>query len=510
MKLVLILLAAVSLAELLLWLPIGWKLRRPLAIPVVVAVALVSGQLFGLQPAVWTGLVLLMSLYRIVNLLRLLENRLESAYLARVARRSSLSLMGLQLLVVGLAYLVIGRHLPPLTLWYLLSAGQLAFSLVILSSTLRHVKTTRPPATIAALADRDLPSLTVAIPARNETEDLQHCLESLLSSTYPKLEILVLDDCSQNKHTPEIIRDFAHGGVRFLAGRQVSDHWLAKNYAYAQLADEANGELLLFCGVDTRFAPNTLKLLVESLLQKHKSMCSVLPRNGLPARWSLEQLMVQPSRYAWELALPRRWLNRPPVLSTCWLVTADALRAGGGFQAVSRSSSPESYFARQAARQDGYSFICSDERIGLSCAKSLTEQRATAIRTRYPQLHRRPEIAAVLSVTQLSVLVGPFAISIAALITRHWLLAGLSLISSGLAAAHYALIVRLTYRRFLLRGLWLLPFAAIYDSCLLNYSMWQYEFREVIWKGRNVCLPLSYAALQLPGNGGAKITAGQE
>ncbi len=498
MKLVLILLAAVSLPELLLWLPIGWKLRKTLAPVLIVGISFVSGQLFGLQPAVWTGLVLFLSLYRVVNLLRLLEDRVESTYLARVARLSSLSLMGLQLLVLGLAYMVIVRHLSSLTLSYLLAGSQLAVALVILSSTLRHLKTTRPPATIAAVSDRDLPSLTVAIPARNETEDLERCLESLLTSTYPKLEILVLDDCSQNKHTPEIIRDFAHVGVRFLAGRLAPEHWLAKNYAYAQLADEANGELLLFCGVDARFAPNTLKLLVESLLQKHKSMCSVLPRNGVPARSSLEQLMVQPSRYAWELALPRRILNRPPVLSTCWLITADALQAGGGFPAVSRSSSPESYFARQTAQEDGYSFICSDERIGLSCAKSLAEQRATAIRTRYPQLHRRPEIAAVLTVTQLSILVGPFAISIAALITGHWLLAGLSLLSSGLLTAHYALIVRLTYRRFLFRGLWLLPFAAIYDSCLLNYSMWQYEFREVIWKGRNVCLPLMQAAPRSP------------
>jgi hypothetical protein len=54
----------------------------------------------------------------------------------------------------------------------------------------------------------------------------------------------------------------------------------------------------------------------------------------------------------------------------------------------------------------------------------------------------------------------------------------------------YARITALTYRKAIWPSLLAQPFSALYDVCLLNYSMWQYEFREVIWKGRNVCLPL--------------------
>jgi hypothetical protein len=42
------------------------------------------------------------------------------------------------------------------------------------------------------------------------------------------------------------------------------------------------------------------------------------------------------------------------------------------------------------------------------------------------------------------------------------------------------------------------PFAAIYDICMLNYSMWQYEFGEVIWKDRNVCIPIMGVTDKLP------------
>ena len=196
----------------------------------------------------------------------------------------------------------------------------------------------------------------------------------------------MLDDCSQNKHTPEIIRSFAHDGVRFMAGKAPPEQWLAKNYAYQQLAEAANGELLLFCGVDSPFEPDSLSAIVKTLLHKHKTMISIIPRNQLPARWSLLSLLIQPSRYAWELALPRRLLERPPVLSTCWLITRKALEAAGGFAAVSHKGVPESYLARAtAAEQDGYSFLQADARLGVTCQKDLDEQRATAIRTRYPQ-----------------------------------------------------------------------------------------------------------------------------
>jgi hypothetical protein len=58
--------------------------------------------------------------------------------------------------------------------------------------------------------------------------------------------------------------------------------------------------------------------------------------------------------------------------------------------------------------------------------------------------------------------------------------------------------VTLTYRHRFLGSIWLLPVAAVYDVWLLNYSMWQYEFNEVIWKGRNVCIPVMHTVPSLP------------
>ncbi|MGH7239331.1 MAG: glycosyltransferase family 2 protein, partial [Candidatus Saccharimonadales bacterium] len=322
--------------EIIMWAkPLG-PARRPIAGFVIVALAVVSGYVVGRDLAVWTLLLLVGSIYRIINLLRLVKGLTHQSYLIGLSRRTSLMLIFAQAVVAGLTLLDRQDGISYGVWLYGIGFAQYLFVLVILGSTLRHVRTTRLKVD-EPVPPHKLPPLSVAIPARNETEDLQECLRTLIDSDYPKLEIIVLDDCSQNKRTPGIIRDFAHAGVVFLSGKQPPKQWLAKNYAYEQLVEEANGELILFCGVDTRFKPDTLHALVSALINKQKSMASFVPLNAVPKAASLESLLVQPMRYGWELALPRRLLNRPPVLSTCWLISRRALIDAGGFKAVARS-----------------------------------------------------------------------------------------------------------------------------------------------------------------------------
>lgn len=488
-----------TLIGLSVWLPPLWKVRRYVACAAILGLSVTSGLLFGLHPSAWTGLVVVLGIYQLINLLRLVEGRTRADYLYTVSFKGALWLTFMQLLVLAIAGLNHILHVPGKAMWLLVGLVQLALTIFLYVSARRNMRTTAVPRKIARIADRDLPTLTVCVPARNETDDLEACLKSLVHSEYPKLEILVLDDCSQNKRTPEIIREFAQKGVRFISGSVPPETWLAKNHAYQQLAEAANGEILLFCGVDTRFQPNTLAEMVEIAIQKSKRMVSFAPINTAPEPRQLEALMVQPGRYAWELTPPRRWLNRPPILSTCWLIYADDFRKAGTMKAVARSIAPESFFAKYTIKQhDSYSFMVGGKQLGLHSAKSFVHQRATAIRTRYPQVHRRPELVACLSLAEFFALVLPFIAMIASLATHELFLAFLFAATSIISSYTYAQVVTLTYRRFLWRSIWLLPFSALYDICLLNYSMWQYEFREVIWKGRNVCVPAMHVVPSLP------------
>lgn len=439
------------------------------------------------------------NIYLLIDIGRLLKGRINKEYLRHAWKKTAIWLIVYQWMVLAIAYIAIKLEITFTAGVYLLAMMQLFFSLAILLTTAVNLKRIKPRVISTSIADNDLPTLTVCIPARNETEDLHECLQSLVASTYPKLEILVLDDCSQERRTSEIIRGFAQDGVRFIAGKNPPYKWLAKNYGYDQMADEANGELLLFCGVDVRFEPQTLTQLVMQLLDGKKTMISIMPKNMLKPGPTIGQSLVQPSRYAWELTLPRNFVNRQPVLSTCWLISRDKLESIGGFDAISRKCVPESYFAKNAMNdKQGYLFIASDSNIGLTCVKSIAEQRSTAIRTRYPQLHRRPELVSLVSIAEFAELIMPFVILPAALLGGHVILAVLSALTVIFNIATFSLIVNLTYRRFMPSGLFALPVAAIYDICLLNYSMWQYEFGEVIWKDRNICVPVMQIIPKLP------------
>lgn len=491
-------LAVVSLLELVLWVPLVWKLRKALAPMLSVAIVVCSLWLVVLAPLAWTALILFASLYRVFNLWRVTQGRVHEQYLWHTTQRTALILIIFQLVVSALwtlsTWLIIS-----LSDWFVITTFiALAGVLVLAASTRRHLRTTQVQSFDLTYTDKELPTLTVAIPARNETEDLEDCLRSLIKNDYPKLEILVLDDSSNNKRTPEIIRSFAHDGVRFVQGEEPSNTWLAKNQAYQKLYEEANGELILFCGVDTRFEPRSLRAIVTTLLKKHKTMMSIMPKNIVPS-YTLASLLTQPMRYAWELALPRRMFNRPPVLSTCWITYRQEIAGAGSFAAVSRKIVPESYFVYGAIAADGYSFVQSSDDMPLESRKSTIDQYDTAVRTRYPQLHRRPEWVCLLTVLELGLIVTPLTNIIVALTQQYaWWLAVVNAISLALLLYFYAQIVHVTYRTHLWFSYGVLPLALLYDVYLLHVSMWKYEFSEVIWKGRDARIPVMHVFSHLP------------
>ena len=441
-------------------------------------------------------LLVILQGYRSFNILRILRGRMHANYLWHVTYRTSLWLIGLQLASIALWYCWSLISLPRTSILGVLLLLQLLLSVVMYRTVGGHARRMYSAAELAAVNNESLPSLTVCIPARNETTDLEECLRSVVACHYPKLEILVLDDCSQTTRTPEIIRSFAHDGVRFIQGDAPSETWLAKNQAYASLAKAASGSYLLYIGVDIRLEPTALRRMMSYALSKQKSMLSVMPLNR-PDHGG--QMVIQPMRYLWELALPRRTFDHPPVLSSCWLISREALRNAGGFKAAARKVVPEAFFARQLLSTDGYSFLASGTTMGVSSVKSSLEQKATAVRVSYPQTHRRPEVVAALTGWYAAWLILPAIAVIYNVVTQaDYVLLVIAMTLIGVSLMVYARVLRLAYNSVPLRALLALPVALGVQAALLNYSMYKYEFSEVIWKDRNVCVPAMHVIPRLP------------
>lgn len=471
--------------------------RRACYTGVLITVGFVAPLTLVLYPTIAGFFVWAVGLYRIFNALRMLSGRVHERRNYLVTRRTSFVLLVFQLASVVILYGTERYGITDFEFLYIIAGLSLVVTLLLHISLHRNLKHTYYEVQKKHTANDELPSVSICIPARNETESLTQCLQSILASNYPKLEVLVLDDCSQN-NTSEIIKGFAQQGVRFVKGNEIKRHWLAKNQAYDDLVKTASGELLLFCGVDVRMGKDAVRAMVDTLSQRKKEMLCVMPA---PAYAHSAEGLIAPLRYWWELVLPRRLFNRPPALSSAWMITRTSLRQLGGFSAVSNTVVPESFFARELTNKDAYSFVRSSGALDVSSRKPLSEQWETAVRLRYPQLRKRPESVLVLGLVELSVLVTPFSLFILGFIMPLgwlWIVSGAASIALGIL--HYRLISS-WQPKYAPRIASVFPLAVCVELWLIHYSMYKYEFSEVSWKERNICIPVMRAIPRLPSVG---------
>lgn len=407
--------------------------------------------------------------------LRVVFGRLEQQFIKRSTGLNVVIGIGAVMHVIVMSFLPIQLLT---TFILLLDAAVAVLLLRQIFWTLR--KFTVPP---GQLNLKELPTVSVCIPARNEDKALTECLEAVLRSDYPKMEVLVYDDCSQDK-TAQMVRDFAHAGVRFIEGRALDVGWLGKNQAMAMLAEHASGDFILFMSVDTILAPQSLSKLVHFALRNRLAMVSVLPQNELGPHVST---LFAPLHYTWHMVLPLGpW--HVPVSSKGWLINADILKQLGGFAAVKRSIVPEAVFARQLRVSNGYRFIVSEPSLGITTAKKWHSQVRTMLRIIYPTHHRQPFLLLARMVGVVSGFVLPLVLLFITPIMslQFWLSAVVVL----LFFVCYSLVVSRTHPGSWWLSMWFLPVVVMQDVGLAFVSMLAYEFSEVLWKGRNVCYPV--------------------
>ncbi|QQS18298.1 glycosyltransferase family 2 protein [Candidatus Saccharibacteria bacterium] len=467
-------------------------LRYMAVLSVTVAIIFAHIGLLSYDWTLWWVPMLLLP-YRLINIARYARYRMPAPRLRAVTLRTHSWVVTAQVILALSSWLL--RDVSVTVLFGVIASLQFVGVLALLRASIRTWEHAKPAEITKHYNDADLPSLSVLVPARDETDALQRCLESLIANDYPKLEILVLDDCSVGKKTPEIIRSYAQNGVRFVQGEIPPDNWVAKNFAYEQLRHEASGEILIFCGVDTLFESSALRAIVETLLSNNKMM-SVLPTRSSGV---MIVSFLQTMRYYWELCLPRRMFKRPPVLSTCWVVRSAVIDELGGFASVTQSVSPEAHFARLAVAKDMYTFVRTNATLQIHSTKTFRDQFDTTVRMRYPQLHRRLELVAATTLFELVFFIGPFlGLPLSFLLPDTGAFFALWFGSVLAVEVMYFLIAVQTKLNSPLVALLTAPFGFVADIVMLHVSMLRYEFGTVNWKGRNVCIPVMNVIPKLP------------
>ncbi|MBN2678252.1 MAG: glycosyltransferase, partial [Anaerolineaceae bacterium] len=222
-----------------------------------------------------------------------------------------------------------------------------AILLVVILSNIRFLHRARKHATPLVL-----PMVSILVPARNEEQNIASCIRSLLAQDYPSFEILVYDDQS-NDATLSIIQQIAreHPKLKVSVGRPLPENRLGKNWACAQLARQAKGDLLLFTDADTVHQPQTLRSIVTALTGEQADLLTGFPRQDVHS-WG-ERLLVP--FFSWALycfvPLALAYRLRLPALSSAvgqmMLFRREAYQMVGGHDGVASSIIDDLLLARR-------------------------------------------------------------------------------------------------------------------------------------------------------------------
>ena len=217
------------------------------------------------------------------------------------------------------------------------------------------------PATTAGTAVQ--PLISVIIPARNEARDVQATLDSLLHQEGVNLEIIAVNDHSQDA-TGRIIDNAARcdSRLRVIHHPPLEPGWLGKANAMRAGLEQAAGEYILFSDADIIHHPRSLISAFSEMRQRNYDLISCLPFLKIRLFWEHAMLPMLIAGLT-KLVPEKRQQdpNRPDAMASgaLILVRRDVLRQIGDLQAIRGNMADDVALAREvkhAGFRTGYRF----------------------------------------------------------------------------------------------------------------------------------------------------------
>jgi chlorobactene glucosyltransferase len=335
----------------------------------------------------------------------------------------------------------------------------------------------------------------VIVPARNEAGTIETVVRSILDSSYHRLELIVVDDRS-NDDTAAIVERLGaeDARLRLVRGASLPDGWYGKPWACFQGAERAHGPLLLFTDADTRHGPELLGRAVAALQQEGADLVTVSPhqrcvtfweRVVMPQIWLLLGLRYHPHR------VNRARRERDVIANGQFILTTQDAYAAAGTHAAVRHEVAEDLALAQTYLRHG-------RRLHFAFAERLMETR---MYRSLPQLVEgwskniylggrrsfpgQPVLQALVPLMLGAALgfwlVPPAMLLLAALDVTPGRLTGAAAVATGLSAAFWML---LSYGMRIPVGYGLLyPVGALMALFIAARSTWR-GGRRVEWRGR--------------------------
>lgn len=134
------------------------------------------------------------------------------------------------------------------------------------------------------------PRLSIVIPACNEADTIKSAVEKLLSQDYPQLEIILVNDRSEDA-TGNIIEQLAAQDSRIITVhvKQLPDDWLGKVNALQLGTQHASGDWLLYSDADIHYERNLLPDVISYAEQNQLDHLSLVPK-VISNNWLLQAI----------------------------------------------------------------------------------------------------------------------------------------------------------------------------------------------------------------------------
>jgi chlorobactene glucosyltransferase len=182
--------------------------------------------------------------------------------------------------------------------------------------------------------------VSVIVPARNEAHNIERCVRSILRSGWPMLEVIVVDDRSEDG-TGALVRALALADprVRVIDGEPVPEGWFGKQWACAQGASTARGSTLIFTDADTTHAPELIPRSLHAMRTRALDFFTVGGFQELGSFWERvvmpQVLYMLATRYGGAGAVNRARRSRDKIANGQYLCfTRACYDALGGHESV--------------------------------------------------------------------------------------------------------------------------------------------------------------------------------
>jgi hopene-associated glycosyltransferase HpnB len=327
------------------------------------------------------------------------------------------------------------------------------------------------------------PPVAIIVPARNEAEQIDRVLRSLLAQTYPGWMDVILVDDDSNDHTADIARAIGDPRLTIVKGGPRPAGWAGKLWAVHQGIQAAGKTGYYFLtDADIEHDPLHLATLVAAAEREGLDMVSEMVSLACDS-WA-EKALVPAFVYFFQLLYPFVWVNDPQRATAAAaggtvLIHERAMKRIGGMEAIRGALIDDVTLAR-TVKTGGRIFLGHATMArSIRPYPGLPDIWRMVARSAYAQLHFS---RVLLLLTTLAMAVVWLVPPIAALF-GHGVTRTLGAVTWAMFAVSFFPTLR-RYHRSLLWAAGLPLIALFYMAATIGSAINHHLGRGVVWKGR--------------------------